>query len=116
MVLGALKGTHQSRRDDVMPVAIGDVDPGGPFVHVFDKGALDFVLQEMDTTSEFPRYLREREKFIREERLGHSSGEAEKLATYLQHGDANGDHVELFAVRGTANQRRSSLATASRTS
>jgi hypothetical protein len=95
MVLGPLKGSDHTdlKAKAYMRFAIGDVDPGGPFVHVFDRSALDLVLREMDTISDFTRYLREREAFIREERVLHSPGEAEMMAIYLQHGDTHGEHI-----------------------
>lgn len=95
MVLGPLKGKDHTnpQAKAYMPFAIGDVDPGGPFVHVFDEGALDLVLGEMDTISDFTCYLQEREKFIRGGRMVHSPSEAEMLALYLQHFGSHGDHV-----------------------
>ena len=95
MIFGPLKGKDHMdpKAKAYLPFAIGDVDLEGPFVHVFDKSGLDLVLGEMDTIADFTRYLAEREKFIREERVGHSPGEAEMLAIYLQHFDTSGDHV-----------------------
>jgi hypothetical protein len=75
-----------------MPFALGDVDPEGPFVHVFDKAGLDLVLTELDTISDFTRYLRERVAFIREGRLGLAPGEAELIGLYLKYTDATGEH------------------------
>jgi hypothetical protein len=95
VIVAPLKGKDHTnpQAKAYIPFAVGDVDPGGPFVHVFDEAALDLVLREMDTISDFTRYLQEREKFIRGERVGHSPGEAEMLALYLQHFDPHGDHV-----------------------
>ena len=91
----SLKG--QRHTTDVMgwhgPFAIGDVDPGDPFVHVFDETALDLVMLEMDTMSDFVRYLEERKGAIREERFVLAAGEAELVALYLQSANASGEHV-----------------------
>jgi hypothetical protein len=75
-----------------MPFALGDVDPNGPFVHVFDETGLDLVMGELDTASDFVRYLKQCENFIREQRLLWSSSEAELLGSYLRTGDEDGRH------------------------
>jgi hypothetical protein len=95
MVFGSLKGKDHidPKAEAYMPFCIGDVDPSGPFVHVFDQSALDLVMKETDTISDFTRYLREREKVIRKEHVLHSPAEAEMLALYLQHVDAQGEHI-----------------------
>jgi len=94
-IVPSLKG--QRHTTDVMgwhgPFAIGDVDPGDPFVHVFDETALDLVMLEMDTMSDFVRYLEERKGAIREERFVLAAGEAELVALYLQSANASGEHV-----------------------
>jgi hypothetical protein len=74
------------------PFAIGDVDPDGPFVHVFDETALDLIMREMDTVSDFVRYLNEREQLIRQERLAFAPSEAELIATFMQSFDAKFQH------------------------
>lgn len=95
MIFGPLKGNDHidPAAKTYMPFAIGDVDPTGHFVHVFDESALDFVLNEMDTVSDFTRYLAEREKFIRNGILGHSPNEAEMIALYFENADASGEHI-----------------------
>jgi hypothetical protein len=74
------------------PFAFGDVDPDGPFVHVFDETALDLVLREMDTITDFVRYLGARQVAIRERIIGHSVSEAEILAVYLTTDIGDGEH------------------------
>jgi hypothetical protein len=39
-----------------MPFGIGDVDPDGPFIHVFNDQALDLVMSELDTLVDFTEY------------------------------------------------------------
>ena len=77
-----------------LPFALGDVDPDGPFVHVFDETALDLIMHEMDTISDFVRYLDERRDFIRGERFLIASGEADLLSLYMRTGGA--DHLHRF--------------------
>lgn len=67
-----------------MPFAIGDVDPAGPFVHVFNQLSLEIVMGELDTVSDFATYLQARESLIRSQALLLSPSEAEILANYLQ--------------------------------
>lgn len=95
MVFGPLKGEKHidASAPEYMPFAVGDVDPTGPFIHVFDKDGLDLVLREMDTILDFTRYLREREKFIRHGRMGHSPSEAEMIYIYLHTLNDNGEHA-----------------------
>ncbi len=69
---------------DWRPFAIGDVDPEGPFVHVFDETALDRVMLEMDTITDFVDYLHARAMAIRNEDLALCPGESELLAYYMQ--------------------------------
>ena len=105
MIFGVLKGKDHidSSATAYMPFAIGDVDPVGPFVHVFDELALDLVMREMDTISDFTRYLREREAFIRGERVLHAPNEAELLAIYLQNGDDGGHIFPSPSMLGAAD-------------
>ena len=65
------------------PFAIGDVDSSGHFVHVFNQFALDLVMRELDTITDFIDYLTAREEFIRSGRLMISPSEMEMLAHYL---------------------------------
>jgi hypothetical protein len=69
---------------DWNPFAIGDVDPDGPFVHVFDETALDRVMVELDTVSDFSGYLAARAEAIRSEDLLFSPGEPDLLTYYMK--------------------------------
>jgi hypothetical protein len=95
MVASNLHGpAHTNPRDpEYRPFCFGDVEPHGSFVHVFDETALNLVLREMDTVSDFVRYLSERASAIREQRVFMAASEAEMLAHYLSHEDAEGAHV-----------------------
>jgi hypothetical protein len=94
-----------------MPFAFGDVDPQGRFVHVFDETALDLVTFEMDTITDFARYLGERERAIRDETLRYSPSEAELLAMYMTTEGADGKHAfprpEALGATFTRNSNRS---------
>ncbi|GAC1046325.1 hypothetical protein thsrh120_63320 [Rhizobium sp. No.120] len=74
------------------PFSIGDVDPSGPFIHVFNMLALDVVMSELDTITDFTRYLTARAKLIRSQSLLVSPSEAELLANYLLTTGQNGEH------------------------
>lgn len=75
-----------------VPFAFGDVDPDGPFVHVFDETALNIVLREMDTMSDFVGYLIARSDTIRSKHLFAAPSEAGLLAVYLLTEDKKGNH------------------------
>ena len=95
MVATNLQGRAHTNPQDPQyrPFCFGDVEPSGSFVHVFDETALNLVLREMDTVSDFVRYLTERAAAIREQRVFMAASEAEMLAYYLSHEDAEGAHV-----------------------
>ncbi len=74
------------------PFCIGDVDPDGPFVHVFNMATLDIVMSEFDTITDFTKYLNARANLIRSGRLLFSPSEAELVANYLLMMEPNGEH------------------------
>ena len=78
--------------NDIEPFAIGDVDPNEPFVHVLDETALDIVMRELDTISDFTAYLQKKEAFIRSGRLKTAAGEENLLAYYAVYANDKGDH------------------------
>jgi hypothetical protein len=80
-------------------LSVGDVDPNGPFVHVFDDVSLDIVLREMDTISDFSAYLTRKEGFIRSRHLLWADGEEDLLAYYLQNADDSGEHEFVHPAR-----------------
>jgi hypothetical protein len=86
MIMPHLKGNDHIDFNTKLhfPFTIGDVDPSGPFVHVFNQFTLRLVLGELDTITDFTAYLIAREELIRSEKLAHSPSEMEMLANYLQ--------------------------------
>lgn len=74
------------------PFCIGDVDPDGPFVHVFNMATLDLVMSEFDTITDFTKYLNARAELIRSGKLLFSPSEAELVANYLLMMEPNGEH------------------------
>jgi hypothetical protein len=62
---------------------IGDVRPNGSFIHVFNDQALDLLMNELDTVTDFVQYLLCREQIIRSGILMPVSGEHELLGYYL---------------------------------
>jgi hypothetical protein len=71
---------------------IGDVSPEGSFIHVFDDLALDLLMMELDTVSDFTRYLTRRERIIRSSRLLSAPGEEDLVGYYLQSEGPNNEH------------------------
>ncbi len=86
MIFPHLKGDNHVdfRKESHHPFAIGDVDPDGPFVHVFNQLTLGLVMKELDTITDFTAYLTAREELIRSGRLMVSPSEMEMLANYLR--------------------------------
>ncbi|MDO8883298.1 hypothetical protein, partial [Pseudotabrizicola sp.] len=76
----------------IQPFTVGDIDPDGSFVHVFDEVALDIVLRELDTIRDFTDYLMKRAEFIRSGKLAEAHGEENLLAFYAIRINADGDH------------------------
>ena len=74
------------------PFAIGDIDPEGSFVHVFDEVGLDIVLAELDTVRDFTDYLVKRAEFARSGKLLEAHGEENLLAYYAIRINEDGDH------------------------
>ncbi len=65
------------------PFMIGIPVPNKPFIHVFDDVALNVVLKELDTISDFVGYLEKKEEFITSGKLMSAAGEEDLLAHYL---------------------------------
>lgn len=86
-------GEHWSKQEGgVQPFTIGDLDPTGSFVHVFDEVALDIVLTELDTVRDFTDYLEKRKAFIRSGELLEAHGEENLMAFYAIRINDHGDH------------------------
>ncbi len=101
-------GEHiDSNRIDFHPFAIGDSNPRGSFVHVFDPVGLEFVLQELDTVADFTAYLVARARFLRSGKLGIATGEEDLLASYMMNGFMDG--VPSFVPRKMRTKARRKL-------
>ena len=74
------------------PFVVGDVDPDGSFVHVFNEAALDIVMSELDTVSDLAAYLAKKAAFIRSGDLVEAHGEENLLAYYAVRINDEGDH------------------------
>lgn len=92
MIAPAIKGEAHYADGDVQPFAIGDVDPDGPFVHVFDETTLDVVMGELDTVVDLTNYLAKKEALIRSGRLISAAGEEELVAQYMVRMNGQGEH------------------------
>ena len=65
---------------------IRDYDKTKTFIHVFDDHSFPFVLQELDTLTDFVRYLNEKEDFIRHSLVTYN-GEEDLLYKYIHNFD-----------------------------
>lgn len=80
------------------PLASGDFGKG--FVHVFDEQSLAIVMQELDTISDFTKYLRDKEMLLDKTHVTLNGGEEDLLAVYLNRGrdfPPNYDHIMIGA-------------------
>lgn len=74
------------------PFMIGIPIPNKPFIHVFDDVALNVVLRELDTISDFIEYLEKKEDFIVSGNLISAAGEEDLLAFYLMSSEKSHEH------------------------
>jgi|CXWL01.1.fsa_nt_gi hypothetical protein len=74
------------------PFVIGDVNPGGSFVHVLDDITLPILLTELNTISDLVEYLDRKEAFLRSGPAILAAGEEELVAIYLSKVDPAGRH------------------------
>jgi hypothetical protein len=89
-----LKGESHTNAaaEGFMPFAIGDVQPNGALIHVFNEPVLELLARELDTATDFTRYLTRRERIMRSGQLLPLSGEHELLGQYLLSGGTDEDH------------------------
>jgi hypothetical protein len=92
MILPGIKGDQHFKGDEVIPFAIGDIDPEGPFIHVLDDATLDIVLGELDTIADLTAYLTKKAEFIRSGQLSSAGGEEELVAYYMVRMNPKGEH------------------------
>jgi hypothetical protein len=79
MIMPSLKG-HDAinfNQPGFVPFCVGDVNPGGMFIHVFDDVAIKRVLEHLNTITDFTRYLNKRAAYLRSDRLALAHGEEE---------------------------------------
>tara|TARA_R110002020_G_scaffold10801_22_gene41100 strand:- start:21570 stop:23159 length:1590 start_codon:yes stop_codon:yes gene_type:complete len=74
------------------PFRVGDANPDGTFVHVFDPEALDVVFSELDTVVDFTTYLTRRAAFMRSGNFVGAPGEEDLLALFLKNIGPDGNH------------------------
>jgi hypothetical protein len=85
-------GHIDTTADGFMPFAIGDVQPDGAFVHVLNEPALELLTRELDTITDFARYLTRRERIVRSGHLLPLAGEHDLLGAYLLSGGPDEEH------------------------
>lgn len=92
VVASDVKGKAHFQGDHVRPFVIADVDPDGQYVHVLDDATLEIVLTELDTVTDFTRYLTKKEALIRSGKVIEAEGEEDLLAYYSVRTDSHGEH------------------------
>ena len=71
------KSHYDRSTPEILPFAVGDLDPAKGFVHVLDDTSLEVLLRTLDTVTDFVRYLSCKERFVRSGRLLFAAGEDE---------------------------------------
>ncbi|WP_049803035.1 hypothetical protein [Bradyrhizobium japonicum] len=97
MIMPSLKGQDaiNFNQPGFMPFCLGDVNPGGMFIHVFDDVAIKRVLEHLNTITDFTRYLNKRAAYLRSDKLALAHGEEELLANYLNTGIRTGGEYDF---------------------
>ncbi len=92
MIIPSLTGAEHvdTARDGFRPFMVGDVNPGGTFVHVFDPIGLEVVMSELDTVADLTTYLVARAKILRSGKMSFAAGEEHLLAAYMMNGFKDG--------------------------
>ncbi len=91
---GAVVG-DQHVDDGAIPFRLGDVSPDSEFVHVIDLAGLWAVLSDLDTITDFARYLDARRAFIRGQAGNSAASEWCMLTRYLLSFTDVGDPLPL---------------------
>lgn len=92
MVSPNIKGGQHLSEHGVLPFVIGDINPSGAFIHVFDDATLDIVMTELDTVTDLTDYLTKKENLIRSTHLIGATGEEDLVAYYMTHVNASDEH------------------------
>jgi hypothetical protein len=53
LIIAPMLANNAGNVPDYPPFTIGDVNPRGNFIHVFDETTLDVVMHELDTVTDF---------------------------------------------------------------
>ena len=77
--------------DELQPFVIGDINPGGEFIHVFDEYSLDLIFFEFDTLIDFSTYLIKREDLFRSGKIV-TCAETALFHRYINNIDEFGQH------------------------
>jgi hypothetical protein len=101
MIMPSMKGREaiDFTRPGFMPFCLGDVNPDGMFIHVFDDVAIKRVLEHLNTITDFTRYLNKRAEYLRTDKLFLAHGEEELLAGYLHIGITTGGSYDFERPR-----------------
>ena len=67
-----------------VPISVGNMGKG--YVHVFDEVALDAIMAELDTVTDFVKYLHDKEALEERDLQVITSGEENLFASYLHNG------------------------------
>lgn len=83
-----------------VPLTFGDFGKG--FVHIFDEWSLDVVMNELDTISEFVKYLADKEALYARGAMTmfSSGGEEDLLAFYLHQGREFPEEPDFLVLDG----------------
>ena len=74
------------------PFAVGDVNDGGSFLHVFNDATINILFDELTTVTDFINYMQERETLLRSGKWISACGEEDLLGLFLDTADDNGVH------------------------
>lgn len=73
-------------------------DSGKGFIHVFDEVSLDVIMTELDTITDFVKYLRDKENYYRKGKDTFFIGEENLLTVYLSYGKTFPDEPTFLAL------------------
>ena len=93
--IGSLIVATDAEGDQIllMPFTLGRTDSSRGFIHVFDEAALEIVMDELDTISDFLGYLTHRAQLLgNPEMRVIATGEEQLVAAYLTTMDDAGEH------------------------
>ncbi len=85
--------------EDKVPIYIGDFGKG--FVHVFDDVSFDRILHELDTVTDFVKYLTDKEEFLvnsQTTKIVLERSEEDLLAYYLSNNRKFPEEISYFIV------------------